>query len=145
MTLYFYYEDGQGNVVDENGNEAMEIFLTNMKTYLGCQTGKDEQLGGMEFDEDLQQQEQQQDQQKKQQKKAKTYTMYSEEINVLVITYYLDKLVSAAKVGRKYNVDERTAQRWIKEYKHEQAREGTEVTEKKKPRPKNTLNDEHEH
>ncbi|KAG0185626.1 hypothetical protein DFQ28_009058, partial [Apophysomyces sp. BC1034] len=68
--------------------------------------------------------------------------MYSEEIKVLVITYHLEKLVSAAKAGREYNVDERTAQRWIKEYKRQQ-QHGEPDEAKKKPGPKKTLGEEH--
>ncbi|KAG0166060.1 hypothetical protein DFQ30_007644 [Apophysomyces sp. BC1015] len=65
-----------------------------------------------------------------------------EEIKVLVITYHLEKLVSAAKAGREYNVDERTAQRWIKEYKRQQ-QHGEPDEAKKKPGPKKTLGEEH--
>ncbi|ORZ05227.1 hypothetical protein BCR42DRAFT_338151, partial [Absidia repens] len=60
--------------------------------------------------------------------------------------------VSAAKAGREYNLDERTAQRWIKEYKRRQEIEVTEQSqqteetaadEKKKPGPKKTLSEDH--
>ncbi|KAG0186912.1 hypothetical protein DFQ28_007157, partial [Apophysomyces sp. BC1034] len=127
------------DVSDDESDDGIRLEnLTNMKSYLAWQKKGDEQFGAMELDEEQQQrqeeqEEQQTKQQKKQQKKAKTYKMYSDEIKVLVITYHLEKLVSAANA----------AQQWIKEYKRQQNNEEPEEIEKKKPGPKKTLGEEH--
>ncbi|KAG0166632.1 hypothetical protein DFQ30_006954 [Apophysomyces sp. BC1015] len=97
------------DVSDDESDDGIRLEnLTNMKSYLAWQKKGDEQFGAMELDEEQQQrqeeqEEQQTKQQKKQQKKAKTYKMYSDEIKVLVITYHLEKLVSAANAGREYS------------------------------------------
>lgn len=81
MTLNFYYEDGQGNVVDENGNEPMDADesddgirlenLTNMTSYLACQNKGDNERDKMDLEEE---QQRQQEQQKRNQKLTR-YTL----------------------------------------------------------------------
>lgn len=150
MTFDFLYEDGQGNVVNENGIDPMDgadesddgvvlEILTDMTSYLNFQQ-KEVDLAKMDSEEEHQQQQQQQ--QKKPKTNSKTYTIYSDDLKVLVIQYYLEKLTSAAKAGREYNVDERTAQRWIKEYKKQQGQQDQDM-KKNKPGVKKILGDEH--
>lgn len=45
---------------------------------------------------------------------TRTYNKYSEETWNLVIAYSLEEVCSAAAVGKHYNVERKTAQRWIK-------------------------------
>ncbi|ORZ13624.1 hypothetical protein BCR42DRAFT_67551 [Absidia repens] len=148
MEFKILFDDGQGNIVDEDGNDPMAAdypeldkeleMLTNMEMYSACQY------------EQHQHKEEQQDETMTQQQQVNTaakpkkrqYSSHSEDVKSLVIAYHLEKLVSAAKAGKEYGVGPRVAQRWIKEYKESGKQEEPE-NNKTKPGPKSRLGDEH--
>ncbi|ORZ06280.1 hypothetical protein BCR42DRAFT_496423 [Absidia repens] len=125
MEFKILFDDGQGNIVDEDGNDPMAAdypeldkeleMLTNMEMYSACQYEQQ--------DETMTQQQQ-------------------EDVKSLVIAYHLEKRVSAAKAGKEYGVGPRVAQRWIKEYKESGKQEEPE-NNKTKLGPKSRLGDEH--
>lgn len=148
MEFKILFDDGQGNIVDEDGNDPMAAdypeldkeleMLTNMEMYSTCQYEQNQQKEEQQ-DETMTQQQQVETASKH---KKRHYNSHSEDVKSIVIDYHLEKLVSAAQAGKKYGVAARVAQRWIKEYK-ESVRQEEPENNKKKPGPKPRLGDEH--
>ncbi|KAG1147980.1 hypothetical protein G6F37_002270 [Rhizopus arrhizus] len=106
MTTRFYYEDGQGRMVDKQGNNAMDWVeeatpfhlktLTRIREY--CEKQEDEQLLSQE---DLK-------------------NLDSDMEDLLFVYYNRIKLLNAAKSGRLTGgISERTAQKWAKKLKED--------------------------
>ncbi|SAM04526.1 hypothetical protein [Absidia glauca] len=152
MALQFVFDDGHGNLQDEDGNDLMDVVdemdavklenLATMDSYSEWHNQQDSP--GQPQDEPMDDQEQQgqpQQQQNPNKNGPRRYNKYSNDLKSLVISYHLDKLVSAAKAGREYGVDERTAQKWVKDYKRYEDEETSK--EKKKVGRKAVLGEEH--
>ncbi|GAB5587650.1 hypothetical protein Unana1_02550 [Umbelopsis nana] len=122
----FLYEDGQGNVLNEDGEDAMAVDsdtetiqleqLTNRDTHIQylLENAKEESMEENEETEEETEEEKEKETQIKEYKK--TYTLYSDTQKYKDILYTLQKLGSARKAGIKYDVNDRTAQRWWKAY-----------------------------
>ncbi|GAB5585887.1 hypothetical protein Unana1_00787 [Umbelopsis nana] len=123
MNHQFVFEDGTGNRLTEDGQpmdivadtDMMELEdLATMETYTKQHGSKNSKpvhstTGTKTAYEDRM-------------VETRTYSKYSEHTRKLVIDYYVEKLCSAAAAGRHYNVERKTAQRWIKAFKEQQNR-----------------------
>lgn len=126
MTTQFLYEDGQGKMVDEQGNDAMDWdeevtpfhprTLTRIRDYcLKQEEGGPSSKDGLEnFDTDME------DITTIVKIQTKVYHKYSNEQKLLFVYYNRIKLFNAAKSGRLAGgINERTAQKWAKKLKEE--------------------------
>ncbi|KAI9485970.1 MAG: hypothetical protein EXX96DRAFT_645854 [Benjaminiella poitrasii] len=129
MTTRFHYEDGQGRMVDEQGNDTMDCVeevtpfhlktLTRIRAY--CEKQEDVQLP---FQEDLK----------------------NLDVDVEDVLFYQIKLFNAAKSGRLAGgINDRTAQKWAKKLTEDK---DWNIFEKqtnlvKYHRPKQQLDDRH--
>lgn len=125
MSTYFFYENGQGRIFDERGNDAMEWVeevdpfhletLTTLRKYKQAQPSEQEEMRG-ELDETmievgLRAKE------KTFGDSKKGYNIYSPDQKVLFLYYLQVKLFKAAKTARLSGVTERTGQYWAKRLK----------------------------
>jgi hypothetical protein len=119
----FFYEGGQGNIVDENGNDPMEVedemtvqvkSLTSVSEYLKYQWNKQHEVPA-EVDDEKQQDIK--ENVKTKEIKEKGYTVYSDTDKYnffLLMVTEVPRFV--APVARRYSIHPKTAQRWWKEY-----------------------------
>lgn len=150
MDLQFVFDDGQGNMKNSDCNDLMDVIdeldtvviVESLTTFESYGQWRDEQCVSAKQQEEImdEQQLQQQGQQEGVKKRTRKYNTHSNDLKCLVISYLLDKLVSAAQAGREYGVDERTAQRWVREYRR--GKDEGEGEGKKKPGRKALLGDE---
>jgi hypothetical protein len=121
MSTHFFYEDGQGKIVDEEGKDAIdweeEVYphhlttLTRIRLY--CEAQGPEQSS---VDEGLDTKMEEVAAIVK--KQIKHYNRYSNEQKLLFVYYNRVKLFNAAKSGRLAGgIAERTAQKWAKKLK----------------------------
>ncbi|OBZ85948.1 hypothetical protein A0J61_06012 [Choanephora cucurbitarum] len=113
------FEDGQGGLIDEEGAELMEVDdvdvqvknLVSMEDYLHKQANVEVEMSRAEEKDATE---------TKPRKSKKGYTVYSEYDR---INFILHMLIKAPKkitlVARKYNINERTEQRWWSQYKND--------------------------
>ncbi|KAG1472438.1 hypothetical protein G6F56_001537 [Rhizopus delemar] len=150
MTTRFYYEDGQGRMIGEQGNDAMdyveEVTLFHLKTLTRireyCEKQDDEQLPFQEepknLDVDME------DVISTVKKQAKSYRNYSNDQKLLFVYYNKIKLFNAAKSGRlSGGINDRTAQKWAKKLKEDKDWNILEKQTNLINRPKQQLDDRH--
>ncbi|KAI9472312.1 MAG: hypothetical protein EXX96DRAFT_489075, partial [Benjaminiella poitrasii] len=121
-----FIKDGQGRMVDEQGNDAKDWFkevtpfhlktLTRIREY--CEKQEDEQLSSQEslinLDIDME------DVIVTVKKQTKSYHRYSNEQKLLFVYYNKIKLFNAAKSGRLAGgISQRAAQKWAKKLKED--------------------------
>ncbi|OAD65646.1 hypothetical protein PHYBLDRAFT_153339 [Phycomyces blakesleeanus NRRL 1555(-)] len=127
MSTYFFYENGQGKIYDEQGNDAMEWSeevdpfylktLTTLREYQQAQPSEQEQMRG-ELDENM----------------NEVSLRVNEEDN---------NLFKAAKAARFSGVSERTGQQWAKRIRDEPEWNIFEKQTNKNKRKTGQLQEEH--
>ncbi|KAG1165121.1 hypothetical protein G6F36_013485 [Rhizopus arrhizus] len=111
MCFHFYYEDEQGKIVDEQGNDAMGwkddvtqfhfTTLTRIRQYRKIQGGEEEIANTVKL-------------------QRKVYNKYSNELKPLFVYMNRIKLFNDANSGRLANgIAKRTAQKWAKRLKED--------------------------
>lgn len=125
MTTRFFYEDGQGKMVDEQGNNAMDWdeedtpFQLRTLTRITDYCKKQEEGGPISEDDSLKNLDaDMEDVIDVMKKQIKVYNKYSNEQKLLFVHYNRTKLLSAAKSERLAGgICEQTAQKWAKRLK----------------------------
>lgn len=125
MSTYFFYEDGQGNICDENGRDAMECeeeinpfhlkTLTRLRLYCEKQNTeqKDTEMEALNA-------EMEEIATNVKINSGRSYNNYTNDQKLLFVYYNRIKLFKAAKSGRLAGgVAERTAQKWARRLKED--------------------------
>ncbi|KAG1312672.1 hypothetical protein G6F62_014219 [Rhizopus arrhizus] len=144
--LVFLKEDGQGNIFDEAGHEAMDVVdekpdpfavrqLVNLDSYL-------EKKGSAPTDQKQSEQSKDivMDVRATRSKKYMEYTLASKE---LFFHYKIQHVMSVAAAARKADVKESTARTWWKKLQEDPDSFTLEKKTNSQNRPKNKLQDEH--
>lgn len=150
MRTYFFYEDGQGRIFDEKGDDAMEWeedvnpfhleTLTNIRRYCIAQ---EPLQASMATDLDARMQDVAA-LAKMVTKQSSHYRNYSSEQKLLFVYYNRVKLLNAAKSGRLAGgIAERTAQKWAKRLKEDKDWNILQKQTNKVNRKKSELDEEH--
>lgn len=121
MSALFFYEDGQGKIVDEAGNDPMHYDTESQNFHLKtlarfrlyCDAQEKEQINeNIEIDSVMEEIEE------KVKKQNKHYNQYSNEQKLLFVYYNRVKLFNAEKSARfAGGIAERTAQKWARRLK----------------------------
>ncbi|OAD75185.1 hypothetical protein PHYBLDRAFT_167503 [Phycomyces blakesleeanus NRRL 1555(-)] len=134
MSTYFFYENGQGKIYDEQGNDAMEWSEE-------AQPSEQEQMRG-ELDENMNEVYLRVNEEDNNVTK-KSYKVYSPVQKVLFLYYLQVKLFKAAKAARFSGVSERTGQQWAKRIRDEPEWNIFEKQTNKDKRKTGQLQEEH--
>lgn len=127
MSTYFFYENEQEKIYDEQGKDAMEWVeevdpfhletLTTLRKYQQAQSSEQEWMRG-ELDETMNEVALR-TKEEGNKKSGKSYKIYSPDQKVLFLYYLQVKLYKAAKAARLSGVAERTGQQWAKRLRDE--------------------------
>ncbi|KAI9493250.1 hypothetical protein BDB00DRAFT_907518 [Zychaea mexicana] len=125
MNTHFFYEDGQGNIIDEQGNEAMdieeEIDPYNLATLMTlAQYRSFQEQFHTEPREDLDARMEEASQElATETAKGRKYNVYTDKHKAVFWYFNRIKLWKAAPSARKAQVEIRTAQKWAKRLKED--------------------------
>lgn len=144
--LVFLKEDGQGNIFDEAGHEAMDVVdekpdpfavrqLVNLDSYLEKKASAPTDQKQSEQSKDIVM-----DVRATRSKKYMEYTLASKE---LFFHYKIQHVMSVAAAARKADVKESTARTWWKKLQEDPDSFTLEKKTNSQNRPKNKLQDEH--
>jgi hypothetical protein len=117
MSTYFFYEDGQGKIVDESGANAMdweeEVDLFNLQTLTSFTQYNESQVPELDPNDEMLDEKMEELAEKISKKKAeKQYNTYTDAQKCLFMYYVKFKFFKAAKAARLAGIAERTAQGW---------------------------------
>ncbi|ORE13549.1 hypothetical protein BCV71DRAFT_294151 [Rhizopus microsporus] len=123
MSTIFLFEDGHGNVVDENGGpEPMEYIVDQNKFIVEPIATHSEYLKNMPSSESssvypmLTEKPKDEDIRMKEVNTKRDYVRYSLQDKVRFFDLKIEKCMSASAVAKQLGIHIRTAQRWVKQY-----------------------------
>ncbi|KAG1135239.1 hypothetical protein G6F38_012944 [Rhizopus arrhizus] len=123
MSTLFLYEDGHGNVVDENGGpESMEYFVTQNEFIFETIATHTDYLENAVSDESsstcpmLVEKSKDEDVHMKEANTSRDYVRYTVQDKARSFDLKIEKCLSASAAAKQLGIHIRTAQRWIKQY-----------------------------
>ncbi|KAG1499318.1 hypothetical protein G6F47_010792 [Rhizopus delemar] len=107
MSTYFFYENGQGKIYDEQGKDAMEWAQPSEQEWMRGELDETMNEVALRTKEECNK------------KSWKSYKIYSPDQKALFLYYLQVKLYKAAKAAGLSDVAERTGQQWAKRLRNE--------------------------
>lgn len=123
MSTQFFYEDGRGNVVDENGRpELMDYIVDQEQFALETISSHTQYLLTMPFEKSSRAKTMQIDRSKDEDShmrevtERRAYTSYTPQDKARFFKLKIEKCISASAAAKQLGIHVRTAQRWVKQY-----------------------------
>ena len=147
--VQFFYEDGQGNAVDENGRPepmdyivdqnlyALESLTSHTKYLQNVKSTSTAQVNVEHLDYEREQRGEDSDMREITEKR--TYTRYTNQEKARFFKLKIDKCLSASTAAKQLGIHVRAAQRWVKQYEEDP----DSIFDSKKQGRRRILNEEH--